>query len=209
MSDAYWLGPARWNRHAVKTGVRERVFCASMADVFDAEGLESERVKLWQLIRETPMLDWLLLTKRPGLIRKMLPEDLWGAPNIWLGTSVESPDYLWRIKELLEVPAAKHFLSVEPLLESIPELPLAGIDWVIVGGESGPQHREMSLRAFWGIVKQVQAAKVPLFVKQDSARKDGRQGRIRDELWIREYPITGLVRRICLCDDLRAVPLKL
>jgi protein gp37 len=117
----YWREPLTWNARAVATGVRKRVFCASMADVFDADGLADERERLWSLIRQTPGLDWLLLTKRPENIRAMLPPD-WSAvgdgyANVWLGVSVEHQEAAdARIPLLLSIPARIRFLSCEPLL---------------------------------------------------------------------------------------------
>ena len=116
-----WSAPRKWNREAEKTGVRPRVFCASLADVFDNHRsiLPEWREDLWKLIDETPNLDWLLLTKRPQNIMKMIPER-WrdGLPShVWIGTTVEdqkSADQ--RIPALLQVPAAIRFLSCEPLL---------------------------------------------------------------------------------------------
>lgn len=91
--DKHWNEPRRWNKQAVKDGVRRRVFCASMADVFDPEAPAGALERLWQLIRETPQLDWLLLTKRPERIASSLPAD-WGKGwhNVWLGTSVENQE---------------------------------------------------------------------------------------------------------------------
>lgn len=122
-----WRQPLAWNRRAEREGRRYRVFCASLADVFDNQASEDWRVELWRLIRATPHLDWLLLTKRPQNIAKMLPSDLdhgrgngwqngpW--PNVWLGTTVENQAEAYRrIPHLLAVPAAKRFLSMEPLL---------------------------------------------------------------------------------------------
>src|SRR5215467_171025 len=132
-----WRDPRTWNRHAERARTRHRVFCASLADVFDAEVPGRRRDELWELIHETPWLDWQLLTKRPNLIKRMLPTDLVGAPNLWLGTTVGHQASTWRIAKLLETDAVVHFLSIEPLLGPIPSLPLAGIEWVILGGESG------------------------------------------------------------------------
>lgn len=120
-----WSKPLRWDKDAqidAAIGVRERprVFCASLADVFDNHFsiLPEWRVALWALIRATPNLDWMLLTKRPGNIAKMLPED-WGRgyPNVWLGCTVVNQEEADRdIPKLLAVPAAVRFLSMEPLL---------------------------------------------------------------------------------------------
>ena len=118
-----WGNPRKWNRQAEKEGRRYRVFCASLADVFDNHKsiLPEWREDLWRLIKETPNLDWLLLTKRAPNIKKMLPND-WGNgyPNVWLGTTVENQNE-WdkRGHFLTEIPAAVRFLSCEPLLGPI------------------------------------------------------------------------------------------
>ena len=89
--DKHWSEPLKWNNEAAHAGIRARVFCASMADVFeDRDELDVWRERLWRLIAETPALDWLLLTKRPDLVSKKTP---WGKnwpSNIWLGTTVEN-----------------------------------------------------------------------------------------------------------------------
>ena len=117
-----------------------------LADVFDLQAPAGAREDLWTLIRETPSLDWQLLTKRPQNIVDMLPDD-WGAgwPHVWLGTTTEDQetyDARWPI--LAAVPAAVHFVSYEP---AIGRLDLFGYDsfpdWVIWGGESGPKARPM------------------------------------------------------------------
>ena len=102
--DKHWNDPRRWNRIAAKAGIRERVFCASMSDVFEGDrpDIEPSRARLWELIKETPSLDWLLLTKRPQNIKRMLPEAMQGAHNIWLGTTIEvQKEYLWRADKLI------------------------------------------------------------------------------------------------------------
>lgn len=115
-----WGNPVRWNRKAAESGDRPRVFCASLADVFDNHKsiLPEWRRDLWRLIRETPSLDWLLLTKRPQNIARLLPGD-WGDgyPNVWLGTTAENQTEAdRRIPHLLAAPARVRFLSMEPLL---------------------------------------------------------------------------------------------
>lgn len=116
-----WAQPVKWNREAEESGIRRRVFCASLADVFDNQVPEEWRRDLWALIQRTPWLDWLLLTKRPQNIAKMLPwswQQFGGVqPNIWLGTTVENQaEADRRIPHLLAVPAVVRFLSCEPLL---------------------------------------------------------------------------------------------
>lgn len=127
-SAAYWKQPLKWNQDAEIAGTRARVFCASLADVFDDEVPEEWRLDLWVLISETPNLDWLLLTKRPQNIVDMIPwsdlESLRGTSaqvdywnNVWLGTTVENQKAAdERIPILLQVPAAVRFLSVEPMI---------------------------------------------------------------------------------------------
>lgn len=122
-SRANWRLPLKWDRAAAAAGVRHRVFCASLADVFDNHvSIQPEwRADLWHLIAQTPNLDWLLLTKRPGNIAKMLPGS-WerGWPNVWLGCTVVNQEEACRdIPKLVSVPARTRFLSIEPMLGPI------------------------------------------------------------------------------------------
>lgn len=117
-SEANWREPLKWNKKAREFATRYRVFCASLADVFDNQVPQEWRRDLWALIAATPSLDWLLLTKRPQNIDRMLPH-AWngGWPNVWLGTTVENQEEAERrIPHLLQVPAHIRFLSCEPLL---------------------------------------------------------------------------------------------
>jgi protein gp37 len=138
--DEHWSKPLKWNKLAQSEGVRKRVFCASMADVMeDRRDLDESRLRLWDLIEATPNLDWLLLSKRPMNYRRFVPLRILLDGNVWLGTTLESPEYLWRVEALKQMPARVHFLSMEPLTEAIPTLGdhLDDIEWVIAGGESG------------------------------------------------------------------------
>lgn len=146
MSANYWKQPIKWNEAARKAGKRARVFCASMADVFeDHPQVEPWRRRLWETIQMTPWLHWLLLTKRPENMRAMLPPN-WierPLPNVWLGTSAEDQRrFDERIDALMSTPAAIHFLSCEPLLGPIDTRRYKPA-WIIVGGESGPGARPM------------------------------------------------------------------
>ena len=125
--------PLRWNREAVESGVRRRVFCASLADVFEAHpDLDVIRADLWKLIEACNGLDWLLLTKRPEHIRAMVPPSWltsWPA-HVWVGTTVEDQKRATeRIPHLLSVPARVRFLSCEPLLGAL------DLSWWIGPGE--------------------------------------------------------------------------
>jgi len=122
--DEHWRTPLRWDAEAARTGRRARVFCASMADVFEAlpgelgRRLETTRRRLWDLIAATPHLDWLLLTKRPENVNGMSPWCGMPWPNhVWIGTTVEDQERAdERIPHLQAVPARVRFLSCEPLL---------------------------------------------------------------------------------------------
>lgn len=127
-SESYWKQPLTWNRKAEAEGERRRVFCASLADVFeqlpewhpDRGAMWDARERLWELIYATPALDWLLLTKRPENVRTMVPPTWWGQrfpDNVWLGTTAETQAYAdARIPYLLQAKAPVRFLSCEPLL---------------------------------------------------------------------------------------------
>ncbi|WP_130472724.1 DUF5131 family protein [Candidatus Magnetaquicoccus inordinatus] len=146
--DNHWRNPMKWQANAEQQQQRQRVFCASMADVFEARSdLDPWRARLWTLIEQTPDLDWLLVSKRPEEITNMVP---WGnnwPNNLWLGTTVETQDWAEkRLEAILSAPARIHFVSCEPLLGPLDLKPWLGtgqIDWVIVGGESGAKARPM------------------------------------------------------------------
>lgn len=175
----HWVEPERWARAAEKAGVRRRVFCASMADVFEARAdLDAERARLWTLIDRTPALDWLLLTKRPEHVAGAVP---WGAAwpaNVWIGTSVGVQSSAPRLDHLRPLPAVVRFVSVEPLLEAV-ALDLDGIDWVIVGGESGPGSRPMQTDWARTVRDAAKARGAALFFKQwgDTHPERGRIGK--------------------------------
>lgn len=144
-----WMDPYLWNREALQSGQRRRVFCASMADIFDDHpSIEDEwREHIWQTIRDTPCLDWLLLTKRPHHFSRYLPGD-WGDGyrNVCLMVTAENQECAERrIPLLLETPAAFRGLSVEPLLGPVDLSSwIDRLDWVITGGESGHKARPMN-----------------------------------------------------------------
>ena len=171
LSDAYWRQPVRWNSGAERTGERARVFCASMADVFEwKKGLSPWRHRLWALIEETPALDWLLLTKRPHLVRRLAPwGDDWPA-NVWVGTTVENQRWVdKRLPHLADVPAHVRFLSCEPLLDEVALahwLEQGAVDWVIAGGESGPHARPSDPSWFYAIRDDCEEHATPFHFKQ-------------------------------------------
>ncbi|MCA7954554.1 phage Gp37/Gp68 family protein [Burkholderia seminalis] len=174
--DAHWKEPLKWDREAASEKTRRRVFCASMADVFENRpDLIDARHRLLDLIAETPNLDWLLLTKRIHLVRKQLPKGYEFPKNVWLGTTVEDQATAKkRIKYLLEFSSPSvRFLSCEPLLSALDlsEYLVRNekgnrIDWVIAGGESGPRSRPMDPAWPSALQRQCAKAKVPFHFKQ-------------------------------------------
>lgn len=216
-----WNKPAKWNAQAGSAGKTRRVFCASMCDLFedydgpvvDQRGNQVEmryhpgrfwtvptlRFRVFDIIADTPHLLWLLLTKRPENVTRMVPPawlDRW-PDNVMTGTSPcdqETADTA--IPNLLRVPG-RRFLSCEPLLGPVDLTagkggkvsPMRGLDWVITGGESGPGHRDCEPAWQESIVDQCVAAGVPVFVKQDAGTKPGRQGRLTDRVWsFKQFP---------------------
>lgn len=205
-SDANWAKPLKWNRDADKFfsehGRRQRVFCSSLADVFDNEVSAQWRYRLLRLIELTPNLDWLILTKRIGNARGMLNQAVrantagrenWDNnyfPNVWIGATVVNQGEADRdIPKLLNVPAAVRFLSIEPMLGPVDiDHAMYGssadrrgiscfgftdgvgyeacIQWVICGGESGPNARPMHPDWARSLRDQCETANVPFLFKQ-------------------------------------------
>lgn len=207
-SEANWKKPLLWNKKAAAAGIRRRVFCTSLGDVFDNQVPPEWRADLWRVIDETPNLDWLLLTKRPQNAAAMIEAArrsilcdfkgdakhvAWPWPQVWLGTTAENQEEAdRRIPHLLRVPATVHFLSVEPMLGPLDlRQYLEGqeehgvdltrevgakvgcaigwrppVDWVIAGGESGPDARPCHPDWLRSIRDQCAIAGVPYFLKQ-------------------------------------------
>lgn len=161
------------------------IFTCSWSDFFIEEA-DPWRDEAWEIIRSTPQHAYQILTKRPQRIAANLPQG-WPFENVCLGVSVENPRFYGRIEMVRKIPAFVRFLSLEPLLAPMPHLPLAGISWVIVGGESGPGCRPMKPEWVRDIRDQCARAGVPFFFKQwGGLRKNitGRlfEGRVWDEM---------------------------
>lgn len=169
-SIATWRNPYKWQKQVEVSGTRPRVFCASLADVFDNhKSIQQEwRDDLWSMIRDTPDLDWLLLTKRPQNIMKYLPAD-WGAgySNVWLGATVENQKAAERLKALTSVPATIRFLSCEPLVGPVDlSSHIHNIDWVIAGGENGTNYRPVDPNWFRSLRDQCASTGTAFLFKQ-------------------------------------------
>ena len=195
-SASNWREPVKWNaQHAeffAQHGRRRRVFCASLADVFDNEAPAQWRGELWALVKATPHLDWLLLTKRIGNVAGMAPAD--GLPsNVWLGATMVNQDEWDRdVRKLLAVEASVRFVSAEPMLGPIRGgLDLHGLDWVIVGGESGHDARPIQREWADSLRRECEAAGVAFFFKQWGGARATAGGCALDGHEVKQWPQTA------------------
>ena len=188
-SASNWAQPIAWNKKAAASGKVHRVFCASLADVFDNEVTDKWRDDFYWLIMQTPYLDWLIVTKRIGNVAKMWPSITTNAlPNVRILITVCNQEEADRdIPKLLELPC-KNGVSYEPALASVDwsrfqpfcrggtvtqaarGILSGAISWVIIGGESGQKARPFDLAWARSTVAQCKAAGVPVFVKQLGAQ---------------------------------------
>jgi protein gp37 len=164
-----------------------RVFVHSMSDTFFEPVPDSEIRRVFDVMARAHWLHFLFLTKRADRMLALAPRLPWPA-NVWAGVSVEWQREAWRLDRLRQVPATIRWVSVEPLIGPV-QLDLTGIQWVVVGGETGPTHRPMDLAWLEAVVAQADATGATVYVKQDSGRVNDRQGRLPDALWRRkEFP---------------------
>lgn len=171
--------PYTWKRPRV-------VFVNSMSDLFHARVPISFIQQVFEVMANTPHHTYQVLTKRAHRLARIAHTLEWPS-NVWMGVSVESADQYDRIRDLVRVPAAVHFLSCEPLLQGLPMLPLEGVDWVIAGGESGFSARPVDPEWIRDIRDQCVSARTPFFFKQWGgirSKSGGREldGRTWDEM---------------------------
>jgi protein gp37 len=164
--------PLSWKKSRV-------IFVNSMSDLFHRDVPFEFIKRVFSVMRATPQHQFQILTKRAERVAELDDQLTWG-DNVWMGVSVESSDYLFRIDHLKKTSAKIKFLSLEPLLGPLPRLDLNGINWVIVGGESGPYSRPMKPQWVRQIRAQCIAAKVPFFFKQWGGVFKSRTGRTLD-----------------------------
>jgi protein gp37 len=164
--------PLKWKKP-------RRIFVNSMSDLFHDEVPQDFIVRVFDVIRRASQHEFQILTKRAERLSQML-RGIDIPRNTWIGVSVESADYRWRIAHLLKVSAPVRFLSIEPLIASVGDLNLDGIDWVIVGGESGPHARPMDDTWVREVRDQCQRAHVPFFFKQWGGVRKHLTGRLLD-----------------------------
>lgn len=181
-SVANWRKPRQWAKAARGSGKRPRVFCASLADVFDNQVPSEWRSDLFDLIAATPELDWLLLTKRPQNFARMMPTGWW--ENIWVGATCEDEKHYverWPYLDAVRnVPV--RFVSYEPAIGPL-EFPIAPIDWIICGGESGAEARAMDPRWARELRDHCAEWSIPFFMKQMTGKAP-----IPDDLMVRQFP---------------------
>lgn len=164
--------PRTWKKPSV-------VFVNSMSDLFHGKVPLSFIQSVFDVMRDTPQHTYQILTKRSLRLKRLSREIDWPT-NVWMGVSVESTAALHRIDHLREVPASVRFLSCEPLIAPLPQMNLDGIDWVIVGGESGPGHRPIEPEWVRDIHQQCIGAQTPFFFKQWGGHTPKRNGRTLD-----------------------------
>lgn len=187
--------PRRWSRPRV-------VFVNSMSDLFHADVPESYIRQVFDVMADCPRHTFQVLTKRAERLARMAPRLPWPS-NVWMGVSVESAPFTWRVDYLRKVPAAVRFVSAEPLLSGLPRLNLGGIHWLIAGGESQSGARPADLAWFRDLRDQCAAADVAFFLKQlgghpskrggDEAVLDGR--RWHDRPGLEQRPLAAGVKR--------------
>ena len=171
--------PLRWKKP-------QTIFVNSMSDLFHEDVPEQFIFRVFDVMRRADWHCFQILTKRSRRLMDLSPQLPW-MPNIWMGVSVEDRDHTFRIDHLRRTGANVKFLSLEPLLGSVSSLRLEAIDWVIVGGESGPRSRPMEQSWVIDIRNQCQETEVPFFFKQwggTNRKRTGREleGRTWDEM---------------------------
>ena len=189
--------PLKWKQPKV-------IFVNSMSDLFHEQIPDEYISAVFRTMKSAHWHTFQVLTKRSSRLASLAKELPWSR-NIWIGVSVESPDYTFRIAELVTVPAAVRFLSVEPLIAPITKLPLRGIDWVIVGGESGPGARPMKSEWVRDIHRRCTEMSVPFFFKQWGGTNKKAAGRKLDGKTWDEMP-TPKVRRQAMVHPKALIP---
>lgn len=173
--------PLKWKRPRV-------IFVNSMSDLFHKDVPLSYVQQIFDVMKRASWHQFQVLTKRADRLAELAPQLEW-APNIWMGVTVESAEYKHRIDSLRSTDAKIKFLSLEPLIGPLGKLNLRGINWAIVGGESGPGARPMDLEWVTEIRNQCQQQKVPFFFKQWGGVRKDKTGRLLDGRTWDEMPV--------------------
>ncbi len=171
----------------LKWKIPHMIFVNSMGDLFHNEVPLSFIQRVFEVMNNAYRHRFQILTKRAERLADLAPLLNW-TENIWIGVTVESAAYRYRLEYLRNVPATVRFLSLEPLLSPVPDMDLTKIDWVIVGGESGPGARPMNKSWVIDIQQQCHEAKVPFFFKQWGGVNKKKSGRLLDGTMYGEMP---------------------
>lgn len=166
----------------------KKIFVNSMSDLFHRDVPDSFIKKVFHTMNMAPWHQFQVLTKRPERVLELNKKLIW-TPNIWIGATVENHDYVSRIAYIRRTSAAVKFLSLEPLLGPLSNLNLKGIDWVIVGGESGPHARPVKKEWILDIKNQCKKANVAFFFKQWGGFNKKANGSILDGRKYKEMPL--------------------
>ncbi|EMN46116.1 phage Gp37/Gp68 family protein [Leptospira weilii] len=169
-------------------------FVNSMSDLFHKDVPTDFILEIFNVMRETPQHTYQILTKRPERLYEMNEQLIW-APNIWMGVSVENKRVYPRIDFLRKADAMIKFLSVEPLLESVADINVTGLDWVIVGGESGLKARPLQKKWVVEVLRACRKEKVAFFFKQWGGKNKKLAGRILNGREYNEMPITPKIKK--------------
>ena len=169
------------------------IFVNSMSDLFHQDVPLAFIRSVFDVMRQCPQHIFQVLTKRSERMMEDGKTFTW-PENVWMGVTVESADYAYRIDHLRQTPAKVRFLSVEPLLGPMPKLDLEGIHWIIVGGESGPKARIMEPEWVRGVLDQCRAAGIPFFFKQWGGTNKKKSGRELDGRTWDETPLDHLLQ---------------
>jgi len=184
------------HEHALETPLSWKtprtIFVNSMSDLFHKSVPTEYILKVFDVMKRAHWHRFQLLTKRSDRLRDLSDKLPW-PENIWMGVSVENRDYIYRIRDLAKIGAFVKFLSIEPLLDSLTNLPLKNIDWVIVGGESGPKARPMKEEWVFNIHAQCKKKNVSFFFKQWGGKNKKKAGRLLQGKTWSEMPQAGNV----------------
>lgn len=184
---ATWRQPLLWNEKAHESGVPIRVFSASLADIFDNEVPPEWRADFWKVVRDTPYLRWIILSKRIGNAPDMLPAG-WPFPHVGLmATIVNQREWDRDWPKLEAIPAAWRGVSMEPLLGYI-EIGGARPDWIITGGESGPDRRDLDMGAVRSIRDQCARNVIAFHHKQNGGLRGKDAGCLVDGVEHKHFP---------------------
>ncbi|MDA8108973.1 MAG: phage Gp37/Gp68 family protein [Betaproteobacteria bacterium] len=175
--------PKRWRQPRT-------VFVNSMSDLFHEDVPATYIARVFETMRACPQHTFQVLTKRADRLEALAQKLPW-PENVWMGVSVEDERVIGRVARLAHIQAAVRFLSLEPLIGPLDRLPLSGIDWVIVGGESGPRARPMNPEWVTSILRQCRAAGVAFFFKQWGGVRKDLSGRMLNGTYYDEMPGRG------------------